>query len=66
MAHRTTRSVSGMALDQAPEQLNTLVKGEGGAVGLTENVAALRRWIVAGPEISHMIQEFEGFSQQPG
>ena len=65
VAHRTTRSFSGMALDQAHEQLNALVKGEGGAVGLTENAAALRRWMVAGPEISRMVQEFEGFSQRP-
>ena len=65
VAHRTTRSFSGMALDQAHEQLNALVKGEGGAVGLTENAAALSRWMFAGPEISRMIQEFEGFSQQP-
>ena len=37
VAHRTMRSFSGMALDQAPEQLNALVKWDGGAVGLTEN-----------------------------
>ena len=65
VAHRTTRSFSGMALDQAHEQLNALVKGEDGAMGLTENAAALRRWMVAGPEISRMVQEFEGFSQRP-
>ena len=35
------------------------MKGEGGAVGLTENPAALRRWMVAGPELSRMIEEFE-------
>ena len=66
VAHRTTRSFSGMALDQAHEQLNALVKGEGGAVGLTENAVALRRWMVTGPEILSMIQEFEDFSQRPG
>ena len=32
------------------------VKGEGGAVGLTENPSALRRWMVSGPELSRMIQ----------
>ena len=31
----------------------------GEAVGLKGNPSALRRWIVAGPEISRMIQEFE-------
>ena len=33
----------------AHEQVNAGVKGEGGAVCLTENPAALRRWMVAGP-----------------
>ncbi|KAK3735626.1 hypothetical protein QZH41_007395 [Actinostola sp. cb2023] len=48
------------ALDHAHEQVNAIVKGEGGAVGLTENPAALRRWMVAGPELARMVQEFEG------
>jgi hypothetical protein len=38
--------------------VNAVVKGEG-AVGLTEHSAALRRWTVAGPDMSRMIQEFE-------
>ena len=42
-----------------PWTLNTLVKGEGGAVGLTEDPQALERWLVAGPEISQLILEFE-------
>ena len=43
---------------------NANVIGEGGAVGLTENPSALRRWMVAGPELSRMIQEFEGSNNQ--
>ena len=39
--------------------MNAQVKGEGGAVGLTENPAALRRWIIAGPEVVRIIQKFE-------
>ena len=39
--------------------MNAQVKGEGGAVGLTENQAALRRWMIAGPEVARIIQEFE-------
>jgi hypothetical protein len=31
----------------------------GGAIGLTENVAALHHWMVSGPEIVCMIGEFE-------
>ena len=33
------------------------IKGDGGAVGLTDNPSALRRWMVAGPE------EFQGGNQ---
>jgi len=40
--------------------VNALVKGQGRAVGLTENPATLRRWMVAGPELSRMVEEFEG------
>ena len=58
--HKTSRRFSSTALDHAHEQVNAEVKGDGGAVGLTENPAALRRWMVAGPEIAQMIQELEG------
>ena len=50
---------SGIAVDQAHEQNNASVKGGGGAVGLTENPAALRRWMVSGPEMARLIEEFE-------
>ena len=60
VVHKTTRVFSSIALDHTHEQVNAVVKGEGGAVGLTEHPAALRRWMVAGPEMSRMIQEFEG------
>ena len=57
--HKTKRVFSGIALDQAHEQNNASVKGDGGAVGLTENPSALRRWMVAGPEVSRLVEEFE-------
>lgn len=59
VAHKSRRPFSAMALDHAHEQVNALVKGDGGAVGLTNNPSALRRWMVAGPEICRMIREFE-------
>lgn len=34
-------------------------KGEGGAIGLTDNPASLLRWMVAGPEVSRLIHSFE-------
>ena len=39
-------------------QNSTLIKGEGGAVGLMDNPDALARWTIAGPEISCIINEF--------
>ena len=46
---------SGCAIDQAHEQNNASVKGDGGVVDLTENPAALRRWV----EMARLIGEFE-------
>ena len=48
-----------MAIDQCHEQNNAIIKGSGGAVGLTDNPPALRRWMVAGPEVARMTAEFK-------
>ena len=56
---KTTHVFSGIAIDQAHEQNNASVKGDGGGVGLTENPAALRRWMVTGPEMARLIGKFE-------
>ena len=55
---KTDHKSSNIALDQAHEQSNVIVKGDGGVIGLTEDTGALRRWMVAGPEISRLISEF--------
>ena len=47
---KTHNKFSSMPIDQVHEQNNKLVKGSGGAIGLTENPVAFRRWMVAGPE----------------
>jgi hypothetical protein len=57
---KTDNKFSNIAIDQAHEQNNAIVKGDGGAIGLTEDPVALRRWMVAGPEISRLIDEFTG------
>ena len=49
MVHKTKKPFSSIALDQAHEQENAKVKGEGVAAGLTENTSALNRWMIAGP-----------------
>ncbi|ELU07992.1 hypothetical protein CAPTEDRAFT_216620 [Capitella teleta] len=59
VVQKTRRRFSAIALDHCHEQNNAVIKGSGGAVGLTENPSALKRWIVAGPEITRLITEFE-------
>ena len=51
-----------MAINQAHEQQNAVIKGDGGAIGLTEDPVALRRWMVAGPEVSRLIAGYETVS----
>lgn len=55
VVHKTKKPFSSVALDQAHEQ----VKGEGRAVGLTENTSALNRWMIAGSELATMVHEFQ-------
>ena len=55
VVHKPINKFSAMALDQYHEQNNAMVKGSGGAIGLTGNPGALKRWMVAGPEIARNI-----------
>ncbi|CAG2232145.1 unnamed protein product [Mytilus edulis] len=41
------------------EQINKVVKGEGGVIGLTENASPLLRWMVCGPEKARAVNEYE-------
>ena len=60
--HKSRREFSALAIDQAHEQNNAVIKGDGGAIGLTEDPAALRRWMVAGPEVSRLVAGYEAMS----
>ena len=62
VVHKSGRAFSSIAIDQAHEQNNAVIKGDGGAVGLTENSSALRRWMVAGPEVIRLIGRYEAVS----
>jgi hypothetical protein len=53
VVRKTQRLFSAISLDQAHEQLNAFIKRNGGVVGLAQNDAALRKWMVAAPE-THM------------
>ena len=59
VVYKTQRSFSAIALDHAHEQNNKLIKGNGGAVGLTENGSQLLRWMVSGPEVARVVHEFQ-------
>ena len=43
VVHKSNRDFSGMAIDQAHEQANAVIKSDGGAVGITDDPSALRR-----------------------
>lgn len=55
---KTNRPFSAIPIDQAHKQNNAAIKGDGGAIGLTDNPSALQRWMVAGPEVARLIEEF--------
>jgi hypothetical protein len=61
--HFTSRKAnahfSAISDDQLHEQNNKFIKGDGGAISIMENETALLKWMVAGPEISRMVREFE-------
>ena len=65
VVQKTTNLFSAMAIDQCHEQVNALIKSDGGTVGLTESPQALDRWMVAGPEIARVLLEFEASFSTP-
>ena len=54
---------SAIAIDQAHEEANAVIKGDGGAAGITEGPSALRKWMVAGPAVSQLVAQYEGSSE---
>ena len=53
------RKFSMISDDHAHEQENKIVKGTGGAIGIFDSLIALAKWIIAGPEIARMLEDFE-------
>eukprot|EP00920_Eleutheroschizon_duboscqi_P032276 GHVT01077854.1.p1 GENE.GHVT01077854.1~~GHVT01077854.1.p1 ORF type:complete len:127 (+),score=12.61 GHVT01077854.1:597-977(+) len=45
-----------MAIDQAYEQANAVIKADGGAIGVTEDPSA-------GPQVSHLVEQYEAASE---
>ena len=56
---KTQRNFSSIPIDHAYEQNNKCVKGDVGAIGVTENTSELLQWMVSGPEIARVINEFQ-------
>ena len=56
---KTGNRFSSIPVDQVHEQENAKVKGASGVIGQTENPAALSRWIICGPEIAKLFDEFD-------
>ena len=56
---KTMNSFLAIPFDQAHEQENKVVKGSGGAVGLTENPVAFKRRMLSGPEVARLVTQFQ-------
>ncbi len=56
---KTKHAFSKFAIDQAHEQNNAVVKDDRGAIGLTISPSALQRWMVSGPEMARLVNEFK-------
>ena len=56
---KTSRYFSRISDDQAHEQNNKIVKGNGGAIGIFDSPISLAKWMISGPDIAHMISIFE-------
>ena len=56
---KTTNRFSRIPIGQPHVENNNLVKGSGGAVGLTENPSAFKKLMITGPEQAWFLKEFE-------
>ena len=59
VVHKSNREFSALAIDQAHEQANAVIKGDDGAIVVTEDPYALQRWMIAVPEVSHLVAQYE-------
>ena len=56
---KTNRKFSRIGLNHNHEQLNAKVKSVSGVISLTEHESAIRRWLIAGPQIARLLEEYE-------
>ena len=55
------RKFSRISDDHAHEKNKKFVKGTGRAIGIFDSPIALAKWMIAGPEIARMLENFEDF-----
>ncbi|KAK5868005.1 hypothetical protein PBY51_012452 [Eleginops maclovinus] len=63
VVHKSRREFSAIAIDQAYEQSNVVIKADGGAAGITEYPSALKRWMIAGPQVCHLVAQYKAASE---
>ena len=56
---KSNRVFSNMGFDQAHEQINKIVKADGGTIGILDNEATLVKWAVSGPQISDISRNIQ-------
>ena len=61
---KTRKAFSTIAEDQAHEQNNKIIKIDGGAIGILDNETALLKWMVGGPEIARLVNEFKNYDEE--
>ena len=59
VVHRSPNHFSSIAIDQSHEQMNKIIKGSGGVIGLTQDPASVMKWSVCGPEVSKRLEDFK-------
>jgi len=59
VVHKTSNKFSAIAFDHCHEKNKDIVKNSGGVIGLTNNPMGLKRWMVAGFEVSRILTECE-------
>ena len=62
VVQKTTRVFSALPIYQAYEQVNAVIKANGNIISITEDPPALRRWSVARPEVSHLVETYKAES----
>lgn len=56
---KTSHKFSSLAHGHTHEQQSAILKGDGGIIEIAEDELALKRWMLAGPEICSILNAYE-------